>query len=678
MATWITLLLAMGFGLLVYFLPGFVSLYGFCRKPLFALCCAPVFSILLVVASGFVLHHAFGATSGLLVYVFALAVGLIIGLVGFAFSRKRNTQLGFSWLDGLEKYYPVYLAVGCALVLYLFVLALDGANSYCDSFDNAFHLSLVRSMFESGIFCTMDTNVFPQLNGTGSFYPSGWHIPTAVIASVFGGAATVAANASNILIVAILFPTSCFIVLAYLSRGFEGRKVFLLAGSVVCLAFAAFPWGFLNWGQIVANLLAFVLVPIACLFLLLALFEKSSKVLFCLGFVVSLAGLAVIQPNAVFTTGIFCLPALLLALDQALRLRGKGLPLRFIAALVLLAGVAAVWVVLYKASFMQSTVQYDWDTAYSVKEALMNAASFSFGVLQRPQWFATIFVVVGVLVAFKNRNRALVACAALLLFTALQYVVDVAGPYSLKHLLTGFWYTDSYRIGAMEVLAAIPLAINGVAWLGRKAASLVQFEKMQGTGKILCSAAFVALLMIPNFFPNYEDTSDMYTTTAFGVVSRQVVYEYNQDCSFGLDEDERRFIDKVETIVGNDVVLNMPLDGSRFLYANDGLNVFFRTSNAWGSSGAFGFTEDEQNHLLWEIDDISTDGAAKQTLKQIGAEYLLILDAYWPEEGTVDDILYQDEFWGAMQSIDENTPGFELVLSEGDMRLYKIIAVDKG
>lgn len=37
----------------------------------------------------------------------------------------------------------------------------------------------------------------------------------------------------------------------------------------------------------------------------------------------------------------------------------------------------------------------------------------------------------------------------------------------------------------------------------------------------------------------------------------------------------------------------------------------------------------------------------------------------WPD--------YLPENWTGVTNIDENTPGFELVLSEGDMRLYKIV-----
>ena len=37
-----------------------------------------------------------------------------------------------------------------------------------------------------------------------------------------------------------------------------------------------------------------------------------------------------------------------------------------------------------------------------------------------------------------------------------------------------------------------------------------------------------------------------------------------------------------------------------------------------------------------------------------------------------DDI--DNELWSGIRAIDDSTPGFETVLSEGDMRLYRITA----
>lgn len=69
--------------------------------------------------------------------------------------------------------------------------------------------------------------------------------------------------------------------------------------------------------------------------------------------------------------------------------------------------------------------------------------------------------------------------------------------------------------------------------------------------------------------------------------------------------------------------------------------------------------------------EYATNPEVAQAVKDSGAKYVMLLDeghlpyhVDWPE--------YIPENWTGITNIDENTPGFELVLSEGDMRLYKI------
>ena len=66
----------------------------------------------------------------------------------------------------------------------------------------------------------------------------------------------------------------------------------------------------------------------------------------------------------------------------------------------------------------------------------------------------------------------------------------------------------------------------------------------------------------------------------------------------------------------------------------------------------------------------------QQAVSDFGAEYLLLLD-YQNENGSgMYSGGYDASDWQGVLSVTDETPGFEVVLSEGDMRLYRITALD--
>ena len=125
-------------------------------------------------------------------------------------------------------------------------------------------------------------------------------------------------------------------------------------------------------------------------------------------------------------------------------------------------------------------------------------------------------------------------------------------------------------------------------------------------------------------------------------------------------------------------LLNRPNDGSVFLYGADGVRTYYRYLT--GYEGGWG--ESSQSVLIRKsLCDIAENAEVRDAVKSVGAQYVLNLDAGYdgdkPGEGGAkrrflpsDGI--RDEWWSGISSIDDDTPGFEVVLSEGDMRLYKI------
>ena len=113
---------------------------------------------------------------------------------------------------------------------------------------------------------------------------------------------------------------------------------------------------------------------------------------------------------------------------------------------------------------------------------------------------------------------------------------------------------------------------------------------------------------------------------------------------------------------------NTPKDGSLFAYQYNGLRTYHRTQ----SSGKTG----EEILLNHSINDYASDESVQQAVENLGIEYVLMLDQghepYWRQwsNSPLDDD-------AGFEGINEDTPGFELVLSEGDMRLFRLIPLDE-
>lgn len=73
------------------------------------------------------------------------------------------------------------------------------------------------------------------------------------------------------------------------------------------------------------------------------------------------------------------------------------------------------------------------------------------------------------------------------------------------------------------------------------------------------------------------------------------------------------------------------------------------------------------------IVDITTNTDVQQAVAHIGAEYVLVLDKTDRPDNRRYQFTYRNgENWTGIENIDDTTPGFSTILSEGDMRLYRI------
>ena len=127
----------------------------------------------------------------------------------------------------------------------------------------------------------------------------------------------------------------------------------------------------------------------------------------------------------------------------------------------------------------------------------------------------------------------------------------------------------------------------------------------------------------------------------------------------------------IDVVPEGERVLNQPHDGSVFAASVADVPVTFNF-----------FFEARDNSDGWKavregLCDYTSNPDVAAQLEERGAHYLLQLDQGnsiygMNARGTLYTLGYEGVDWEGINSVRDDTPGFEVVLSEGDMRLYRI------
>ena len=147
----------------------------------------------------------------------------------------------------------------------------------------------------------------------------------------------------------------------------------------------------------------------------------------------------------------------------------------------------------------------------------------------------------------------------------------------------------------------------------------------------------------------------------YGIIWLNEVFEPREHTTYKASEDE--FVKKALQIVGNDLVVNNPYDGSLVLNSLYGMNIFYRAKVE---------TEELPQSVIirTKLNEVATNPEVQQAVRETGARYVLLLDLENP--ALLGD---QSYFFSGLQITDKD-PGFEVVLREGPYRLYRITAVE--
>ena len=276
-------------------------------------------------------------------------------------------------------------------------------------------------------------------------------------------------------------------------------------------------------------------------------------------------------------------------------------------------------------------------------------------------------VLLGILYIVVKKQRLAWIVVSYALAAGIFVAAASLGNCWLKHFLAGFWYTDPYRAAALVGVSGVPLAVAGLYALVRivqKILATLRPAHAESRQNKIAAGIVIALVCVaiyspvaPGNLPFFKHVQNITATHA----GREIDVPYT--------DTEKNFVDRVNELIDeDDVVLNLPYDGSMMAYGLSDLSVYYRSIAGYGRA-----SESEQGALMREqLSSLATNEQVQEAVRETSADYVLIMAN--GEDQLNFTSAYDPELWKGIESINENTPGFELVLSEGDKKLYRIVS----
>lgn len=653
------------------YIPGFVCLSRL-RVPTFlVVAIAPAVSIisLTIMMAGF---YAFHIALAWPFYLLPLIFESLIGLrVNGTWIRRRLVELKEE-----GRLAALYIFAALILVTFVYVKTLDGPASIVPLFDNANTISEVRCYVDTNLYGPIFSSYYldsPSLDQGSSYYPSVFHSLAALVAS---STLCSPAEAINIVVFVGLCPILSLSTWSFIKACFPENRLVELSGVFTSVAFVAYPWNFIIFGPLLTNLFSLTLLPAFVATVIIALshdrWGRSS------GWVMAALcaiALALMHPGAIFSAAVICIPFILHKV-RLLSLNRNASKVHSIAAVVIaVLAICVIWCGCYQLPFLQGLVSFTWRASMHLSEAISKVATLAFSDCPS-QLVVAALVCIGCLACLRRGEEVSWLIGSALL-GAVLYCVDVTMDGELKQLLTGFWYTDSRRVASLVTIPLMPLFAYGCSRVLETCRNFVVC-KADSVVSIRAVTTFVLLVFGALIFgPTFVVAGGPTFESSFSFVRRSLTSLNDLEANPLMDgSEEDVMLDKAEVsagfeikeIIGDDdsVVLNNALDGSAFLYGLCDIKTLYRS--------CLEQSPDEPYELLrLHVDSYVTNPEVRKALKEKNIKYVVQLDSgrspspistfYWS---------YKPEFWTGIQSINSNTPGFELVYQRDDIRLYRL------
>jgi len=560
--------------------------------------------------------------------------------------------------------------VAAVVILVGALVGMGGLRAVPQGWDVVFHGNLVRFILDSQNASPLHAGVLNSPGAASAYYPSGVHGMAALLVvdgQVWPGLLAlqlVAGSAIWVLGVAylmrVLFPRRVGVAvigvaLSVIGQGQPLSLVGLIPNSVGVALLPAL----LGWSVQVARLISWRVGGVVGRTLVLA---------------VAVVGLALAHPIAVFSYLLLAWPiAGYIVLTLALRGWRRGWRLATLACAAgigLLAGLAVV--ALFAVPEVKAVVATGgWTNRDSPLAGLTLALGDSTSLFQvGPGALLTLGLITGVVLVLRRRQqRWLVASYAGALFV---YIGCVAN-WAWLAPITGLWYADRTRLGPLLGLAAIPLAAQGLIWVGavivpklgplaeatpawpNHSLDLPAAAQPQPASRAPSSVVRVGVVVV---------SLACLVSSLTVMVQRPVRFgEYGFGWSTPakarmFTAAELAMIRRLEPQLGHGTVLGNPANGSAYVYALTSHPVVFpHLTGSW---------DQPRRYLLENLPLIGSDPQVCAALAQLEAAYLYYDPVTWGGA---------ERYAGLTEGLDL-TRGFELVDSGGTAAVYRITACD--
>ena len=682
--------IVLAFALLV--LPGYPLLRLFGLSRTWSICSAPAITTSVVAVCSLVLCALGIPNNALTVAVLPCIAFLAI----FALARDRITPLALPRIE--VRFVVLFAVVGCLAGAFVFLRILPAPDAFAQAWDNVHHLNSIRSFAQSSAFNSLsqstymtaaDKAIVPMPDA--GYYPAVWHAICAMVLQITGAPGGLIENAVNFTLGALVFPLA---MLGLFACMFGENRRFLALASIAVVSFPLFPWEMLAYGPLFANLASFACMPTSMWFIAHCISHGASMTdrARALGlFLISCAGIVFLQPNSVFTMAVLLAPLFVQRIAQIDPHACKSAALarifksRFIspAFLAVLFAVLCliIWYLAYRAPFLANVVHsgvWHWQFA-RWQTTLFNILTLSYVggfYTANAQIVGAVLVIVGIVRTFMQREHLWITIAYLIAVTTVFF--SMSGTEELKALFAGFWYADPFRCGAMASIAAMPLLTLGGDWALSLLDRILKHSKTNNRfdgSRARCSlyAVACAAFVIVTFWPNAS--AQPVTTLPDRVPPNQemssashVLARWYMMQGAPLDPEEAAFAERVMAFVGkDDLVINQPYDGSVFTYGQYGLRTYYRKSHGYGVH-----EETDQSRIIRDgICNVANDERVANACRDIGAQYIMLLKRSDMPQSFMN-AQYYALAWEGVNEVNDGTPGLEIVLSEGEMRLYRI------
>lgn len=723
-AMWFSFLVSTLIGSALLYIPGFVLLKAARMDTARALASAPLLScaLLFVTAEVFALIHMPLNAVGLCFCSFMWV--LVIITCAYAYKRiikKSNgtnnqtpvksrmlcQRLNLSPLTPLTCI--TYLLMGLLGGVIFFILPISSPENIAQGWDTVSHLNFTQTMIGEGTynafllsFYERAFNIINPSSFGGKFYPAGWNILCALITQLAQTNTVIAANALNFIFTSVVYPWA---IMTFIAQVYPRYPRTIYVGAFLPALSCVFPWILLVYGPLFPFVAALSMTPaIFWIFMTLTRSKTTARERKYLipVFICGAITLIMLHPSSFFVCVLILTPWCIARIKHTSRNLHIGAQ-RISAPLlsiIFFCAVIAGWIVLYYLIVGKVALNYWWSSYSSIPNALIQTVLFEFvGKAAMENWFVApqpvLFFVfaIGVWQSFKH------ACGRFLtvsyLYLICVCIIVICSDLPIKGILSSFWYTDPYRIAALISLVSLPVIAHGLDALcvfAKKEISPVVsalcshihtrdcllierilHTRTRTTSEYAPSSALVIVFfliantLIP--FPQFKEKNPHElpeVAQSSGVINNiKVVAAGYHDTRF-LDPQKFEFLKRAQQITQQDIVLNNPFDGSVLAYGITSMQTFWRYPYILNEFEKPGFAR-----LRIELDEISYNDKVRNTVKKLGAKYVLSLGKNRREDAALM-AEYRPQAFSGIDRITPDTKGFTPVLQQGDMVLYKI------